>query len=182
MILNDVYRALKRISPYVRRTHLERIAVVVGSRRRDGVAEARIASAIELVQVARRVQRRHRAPRARQRVGPGAGHRVGRESRSCTRVRRRGVSAAARRLHAGRRPADQARRDSAPRRRAAGGRLATTTTRSSSQNSSPRTPARRSSRPTATPTSSPARQPSPSRSSRTRRSRIRLSCRLEEAG
>ena len=64
MNLVDVLRARRRIAPYVRRTPLVRSLVVVRPVRRRCPAEARVAAARQLVQVARRVQRGHRAARA----------------------------------------------------------------------------------------------------------------------
>ena len=83
------------------------VGLAVGAAGAARLAEAGVAAASRaFLQVARRLQRRHRAARAaRTARRPPARHRVGRQSRPRARARGEDVRPAARRLHAGRRAA-----------------------------------------------------------------------------
>jgi threonine dehydratase len=85
-----VLRARRRIAPYVRRTPLVR-SPGCPTCPAASLAEARVAAGSQLVQVARRVQRGHRAPRAAGRRRR-ARHGLGRQSRPRARGGRRTFS------------------------------------------------------------------------------------------
>ena len=93
------------------------LGLALRDRRRRGLAESGVAAALELVQVARRLQRGDRPARTSRRPPGTARHRIGRQSRTRPGGGGQNLRPAARRLHAGRRAARQARRHPPRQRR-----------------------------------------------------------------